>query len=310
MSGTPIEKRPIEFFNSLQMLEPDMFPSKFHFAMEYCDAKHNGYGWSFKGSKNEEKLHDLINNKIMIRRLKTEVLKDLPEKIKTVLPLEISNRKEYNKADQAFRSWLATEEGWEAAQKAMNAEHLVKFEKLRQLAIKGKMKQCYEWIDNMLENGKLVVFAHHKTVVDGLMKKYKKVAVKIDGSTPAKDRADIVDKFNQDPNCMLFVGTLAAREGISINSTSHLAFLELYWSPGKHDQAEDRIFGIGRGKKGEKSCNIYYLVADNTVEQMLVELLDKERASVDKILDGKETESKNLLNQMLEQMKGATNAEK
>ena len=303
LSGTPIEKRANEFFNMLNLVAQDLFPSHWEYAMEYTDAHHNGYGWSFSGAKNREKLFGLINNRVMIRRMKTDVIKDLPKKIKSVMPMEIDNRAEYNFAESNFIRWIKDNFGLEAANKATKAEALVQFEKLKQLALKGKLDSCISWVHDVLESGeKLVVFCHHKEVVDRLMQEFGTIAVKIDGGTDPKDRLPIVERFNSNESIRLFIGTLAAREGISLKGASHLAFLELYWSPGKHDQAEDRIIGIGRGKEGATSVNIYYLLAENTVEIDIAKIIDKERKNVTKILDGKEVDEKDILTELMSQM--------
>jgi len=106
LSGTPIVNRPIEFFNVIKLLSPYMFPSRFKFGRRYCDAKHNGFGWDFSGSSNELELHNLLTNSFMIRRLKKNVLKELPDKIYSHIPIEIDNRKEYEEAENDFISFI------------------------------------------------------------------------------------------------------------------------------------------------------------------------------------------------------------
>jgi SWI/SNF-related matrix-associated actin-dependent regulator 1 of chromatin subfamily A len=81
LSGTPIKNRPSEFFVVLNSLAPTIFPNRWKYLNEFCDPTHNGFGWQFNGASNIEKLNKLIQP-IMLRRLKKDVLKDLPLKRK------------------------------------------------------------------------------------------------------------------------------------------------------------------------------------------------------------------------------------
>lgn len=285
LSGTPIINRPIEMFNSIKLIEPSLFPSFFQYAQKYCGATHNGYGWDFGGATNTEELHNKLTGSVMLRRLKSEVLKDLPAKIRTVIPLTLDNRKEYEKAKQETRDDIGGADG---------ADALVAIEKLKQVSIKGKMKQAIQWIHNFIDQEKLVVFCHHKDVVDELMKEFKDIAVKVDGGT--KHRQKAVDAFQNDPSIKLFIGTLAAIEGLTLTAASSTCFLELWWSPGKHDQGEDRVHRIGQEAD---SVNAYYLVGVDTIEEDIAELLDEKRGVLASVLDGVEVEESSLLTELL-----------
>jgi len=82
LSGTPILARPCELFNLLRMLRPDIFNNFFQFADRYCNPKETQYGMDYSGAANIRELHYLLENKIMVRRLKKDVLKELPPKIR------------------------------------------------------------------------------------------------------------------------------------------------------------------------------------------------------------------------------------
>jgi YesN/AraC family two-component response regulator len=180
LSGTPITNRPIELFTTIKMLAPQLFGSKFEFAQEFCNARHNGFGWDFSGAKNTEKLHKILTESIMIRRLKADVLKDLPAKMRSVVPVEITNRNIYVKAESNFIDYLKKIDP-EKAKSAERAETLVQIEGLKQLTIEGKIKACKLWIKEHLEtNGKLVVFCTHKSTINYLMDEFKDIAVKLD----------------------------------------------------------------------------------------------------------------------------------
>ncbi|NLO21055.1 MAG: DEAD/DEAH box helicase [Syntrophomonadaceae bacterium] len=302
LSGTPIVNRPIESWNILQVINKTVFPNYMEFARTYCDAKHNGFGWDFSGASNKEKLHQILTDTVMIRRKKADVLPELPDKLFSFIPMEMDNEKEYFKAEMNFIRFLKDTKGEEAAQKAGQAEHLVKIEALKQLAVKGKMKQAIQWIRDFLEtNGnKLVVFAVHKVVVDALMEEFKDIAVKVDGSLSGTQRDESVQAFQNNPDVKLFVGNIqAAGTGLTLTTASAVAFLELPWTPGELVQAEDRCHRIGQ----KDTVNIYYLLADNTIEAEIATLLDEKKKVLEAILDGKEVEETQLLTELIKKYK-------
>jgi SNF2 family DNA or RNA helicase len=303
LSGTPITNRPIEFYNTIDMVNPAIFPNFWTYAKKYCGAKNNGWGWDFTGATNTKQLHRKLTSTIMLRRKKSEVLPDLPAKVRSVIPLEIDNRKEYSRAAANILKWIRENEGEEQATKASNAEVLVEFEKLKQLAVKGKMDSVIQWIQDFIDvDGKLVVFADHKSTIDMLMDNFGKVAVKIDGSVPQKKRQAVVDRFQEDESIRLFIGSKAAKEGITLTASSNTCFLELWWVPGDHSQAEDRVHRIGQE---DDSVNAWYLIAQDTVEEKLVAILDEKQKVLASTLDGEDVDESTVLGELLRSYKEA-----
>ncbi len=301
LSGTPITNRPVEFFNTINMVNPRIFPKFWDYAKRYCDAKNNGFGWDFSGATNTKELHDKLTKTCMIRRKKAEVLPDLPKKVRSVVPLEIDNREEYNRAAANIIRWIEENEGLEQAKKAKQAEVLVEFEKLKQLAVKGKLDQAIKWIEDFIDiDGKLVVFADHQFTINALMKKFGKKAVKIDGSTPQKERQNVVDRFQNDDSIRLFIGSKAAKEGITLTASSNTCFLELWWVPGDHSQAEDRVHRIGQEAD---SVNAWYLIAERTIEEGLATILDEKQKVLSSVLDGEDTDDSSVLIELLNHYK-------
>jgi len=308
LTGTPIVNRPVEGFNIFQILDRNQFPNFWTYVHRYCGARHNGFGWDFSGATNKEELHQILTSTIMIRRRKSDVLKDLPEKLYSFVPMELDNKKEYSTAELEFIEYLRQIKGKEAAEKAKKAEHLVKIEAMKQLAVKGKMKQAINWVRDFIEDGsKLIVFAVHKEVIDQLMKEFKEIAVKIDGSTPIPERHKAVEAFQSDPNIKLFIGNIqAAGVGLTLTAASTVAFLELPWTPGELQQAEDRCHRIGQ----KNSVNIYYLLAENSVEYKLAKLLDKKKEVLSAVIDGKVVDEKSLITELIESYLEGKEAEK
>lgn len=306
LTGTPIVNRPSEFFTVLNMLAPTEFNSWIRFTQRYCGAYNDGYGWNVSGATNTTELHERINNKIMLRRKKEDVLKDLPPKQRFVLPMEISNRNTYKEAENDLLKWVKETFGAGKARKTAQAEALARFSYLKQLAAEGKREFAVSWIKDCVEsNGKLVVFAVHHTMIDYLAEELRNYnPVVVDGRTslatgpnkPVSDRQMAVDRFQNDPNCRIFIGNIkAAGVGLTLTAASHSAFVELGWTPGEHQQAEDRVHRIGQ----ENHVSAYYLIADTTIEEEIAGLLDGKMKILDSVLDGKATDEESLLTELL-----------
>jgi superfamily II DNA or RNA helicase len=297
LSGTPIVNRPVEAFNAIKIINPNAIGSFWQYTQRYCGAKRNGFGWDFSGATNTEELHEKLTQTIMIRRKKSEVLAQLPEKVRTILPLELSNVQEYNKAEGDFIGWVTATKGEEAAKKTAGAEVLTQIEVLKQLAVKGKLNQAISWIQNFLEvDGKLVVFAVHKFVIDALMEAFSGKVVKIDGSVSQQDRDAAVTEFQTNPAIRLFVGNIkAAGVGLTLTAASNVAIMELPWTPGELVQAEDRCHRIGQ----KNAVIIHYLLAAGTIEERIARLIDGKRRILDMVLDGEQTEESSLLTELM-----------
>lgn len=295
ISGTPATNRPVEFYPAFKMIEPGLFPSFWAFAQEFCGAVHNGFGWDFSGSTNESKLHEILTSTIMLRRLKKTVATELPPKRRMVVPVSIANRTEYIAASRDLESWL------EFQGRASNidmAEALTRMTFLKQIAARGKMPAAIEWINNYLDGGdKLVVFAHHREIIDLLMDEFPSIAVKLDGRTKAAERQRAVDRFQEDPFIRLFVGNLeAAGVGITLTAAHDTCFVELGWNSAQHDQAEDRVHRIGQEAE---SVGAYYLVAEDTIEEDIIQVIDHKREVLAAIVDGERVQDRDLLTSLL-----------
>jgi SNF2 family DNA or RNA helicase len=298
VSGTPIENRPLEFYGILRMLGKIF--SYDEYTTKYCGAKQTRFGRDCSGATNLKQLNDELKN-VMIRRKKGEVLKDLPDMTQIVIPFELAKKDmaEYNRAQKHFLSWLDSEE---KRKKAERAEQLTKINELRQLAAKLKMAQCVEWIGDFFDQSdeKLVVFAHHKEIIDEIMQSFPNISVKIDGSMNQSDRQKSIDEFQNNPDIRLFVGSIgAAAEGITLTAASNVVFVEQSWKPSKMDQCAARVHRIGQ----KNAVSVWHLVAVNTIDEWFYNIIDSKRAVIDTILDGKLSEETAIIGELIEKIK-------
>jgi len=322
LTGTPIENKPIEIFNMVNILNPDIFPNYWKFTHRYCEAHINDYGGrDASGSSNTDELYRILTKTVMIRRKKSEVLTELPPKQVSIVPLPLSNKKEYAYAEMQFIKYvhdefehdLKTKDGFEKELVAYAKRHkleisedldnsdiatikekkmssansaakaMIQMNKLKQLAVKGKIHSIIEWIDDFLESGeKLVVFALNRDVVETLNNHYKS-SVKVYGGMTDNQRQKSIDRFQNDPKCNLFFGNIeAAGIGLTLTVASNVAILQYPWTPGKLAQAIDRVHRITQTKQ----VTVWNLIAENTIEEKVLEVLSsKEKMMID-ILDG------------------------
>ena len=298
LSGTPIENRPVEIYNIVNLIDPNFMPNFMKFVHKFCGARHNGFGWDYSGATNTQELHNKLTSSIMLRRLKKDVLKDLPPKLSSFVPIALDNRAEYFEAEQNFIKYIKETKGAEKAKKAASAQALTEVSLLKQLAVAGALKNSIEWIKEFLESGeKLIIFATHKFVIEALMLEFNNIAVKIDGSVATNKRQAIVDRFQADSKVKLFVGNIkAAGVGLTLTAASNVVFLELPWTPSQVDQASDRAHRIGQ----LNAVTIWFLLPVNTIMEKIAKLLDKKRKTVDQVLNGKTTEEASLLSELMD----------
>jgi SWI/SNF-related matrix-associated actin-dependent regulator of chromatin subfamily A-like protein 1 len=291
LSGTPLVNKPSELWNILNMIDPRRFPKFLPYAWKYCAPKLIHGRWDYSGACNLGKLHRRLKRTVMIRRTYKEVLPDLPPLSRhvVVLPLSGDGVKELHEAENEFRQFAWGLSGDLAERSRAKAlKHLT-----NTLTLIGRLKlpAVQDWIDEHLESDehKLAVYGTHHAFADAMRERYKGRCVVVDGRTPKKDRHKAKDQFNDHPHTRLFVGNLiAAGTGLSLQCPT-LAFGELGWVPGDHDQAEKRIFGVGRGVPGVPSRAVY-LVAAGTIEEKLCRVLQRKSQIVGEVLDGKKAD--------------------
>jgi hypothetical protein len=242
LSGTALVNRPAELYPVLQMLRPKQFPSWRSFAFRYCGAKRTPWGWDTRGASRLPELHNRLKATCLVRKRKLEVLKDLPPKQRTVVPVDLDNYTEYKKAANDFIGWLRNKDPGKA-RKAERAQAISKISHLRLLCGRLKLPSVVGWVRDFLKSdgGKLIVFAVHREVVAALHKAFRGQAVFVDGSVVGHKRQQAIDQFLNLERVRLFVGNVqAAGVGWSARGVSTVAFAEYPWQPGAVTQAEDR----------------------------------------------------------------------
>jgi len=280
LSGTPIVNRPKELFPILQMIDPDGLGSNFmKYALRYCAAFKGRFGWDFSGASNLDELQEILRSKFMVRRLKKDVLKELPPKQRQVLVLEASGLEELlEKEKQTYDKYAESLKDGDFETPAF-----CEMSRVRKDVAVAKIPFIVEHIQEALEElDKICVFVHHHEVVDALCAAFGNSCVHIDGRSKNEDRDAAVTRFQEDPSCKIFVGTIrAAGVGITLTASSNVIFGELDWVPGNVSQAEDRCHRIGQ----TDSVFVRHLVLEGSLDERMAQIIVEKQEVIDKALD-------------------------
>ena len=306
LTGTPIPNRPVEGFGLFHWLAPDAFRSFFGYAKDFCNAHESRFGWDMTGSSNLPRLQDKLRGSIMIRRLKADVLKELPAKRRQIV--EVPANGAAGAVQRETAAWEASEEAvqelrvraelakagtkeeYESAVAELQEAASAAFTEMSQLRHDTAMATVPYAVQHILtalgdEGHKIVVMAHHKDVVAAIMAALAEAeigAVSLTGDTPMQTRQDNVDRFQRDPNCRVFVGNIqAAGVGITLTAAAHVVFVELDWVPGNMTQAEDRCHRIGQ----TDSVLVQHLVLEGSLAARMAKVLIEKQDVIDRALD-------------------------
>lgn len=286
ISGTPYETKTAQFQTILSILSPMEFGNRYKFLYRYCDPKKSFFGWKFDGLSNAEELHEKIS-RFMIRRLKKDVLTQLPPKIRAVVPMQVSpsERKIYDEVDWQFEQDIINGVKDKTAQ-------LGHISHLKKASYQAKEKAVIKWIKDYLtfQNQKLVVFIYHHSTYDSLMQEFGYCSVGLTGETPADDkRQEIVDRFQNDDKVYLFIGQIkASGVGLTLTKASATCFVEFGTTAPQHEQAEDRVHRIGQEAD---SVMAYYLILENSIEQDIMATLERRNKDMKKLMNNEDDAS-------------------
>jgi SWI/SNF-related matrix-associated actin-dependent regulator 1 of chromatin subfamily A len=230
-------------------------------------------------------------------RMKKEVLKDLPDKTRQVVHCELTNRKDYEKAERSFIAFLE-EEGKTSEQitKAMRAAALVQINVLKQLSAKGKIESVIEFVKDARSQGKkVIIFCWHLDIVSQIVDALPG-SVRITGQETLEQRQYNKNRFQSDPKCNeIVLNFKAGREGHNLTAASLVLFVEYGWNPMTHDQAEDRAYRIG--VKDNVHC--VYFSGRDTIDNHIYNIVDKKRRMVQAITGGEDDIQTSVLDDLI-----------
>lgn len=310
LTGTPIVNRPRELFGIINWISPSEWGYKMfreHYDTDGCSSpkEHGEPCWRCRSCDKLRALQRHLRETIMVRRLKRDVLTELPAKRRQIIEIEATGAA----ADMVARQMLQwsshaaviakAEAAAKAAQEAhdeqayrkavalLNSQHSVAFQEMsRERHDIGVAKTPYaiEHVDAMREAGvnKIVVFAYHHAVVDALRNHYGKACVVVDGRVAKDARQAAVDAFQKRDDVEIFIGQInSAGVGLTLTAASHVVFVELDWVPGNMTQAEDRCHRIGQSD----SVLVQHLVFAESMDSKMAQTLVEKQRVIEQSLD-------------------------
>jgi Helicase conserved C-terminal domain len=297
----------VELFPILQLVAPEVWDPAgvvkgearlagegagfFRFAKRYCNAHKKIVGrgkeaWDFSGASNLEELQDRLRETCMVRRLKKDVLAELPPKRRAIIPIA--------DLDEEDESWDLDDFGddLETAMKRVTSVPFKEISRTRHAQGKRKVKPALEHLARALAEGgesgkKIIVFAHHLDVLDGLQRGLVELLgehaiVGIRGDDAVDMRQAAVERFQTDPSVRVFLGSLkAAGVGLTLTAASHVVFVEGDWVPATMTQAEDRAHRIGQ----LESILVEILVLAGSLDEKMMRFVTEKQAVADLMLD-------------------------
>jgi len=313
LTGTPIENNITELWNLLQTVDTEDYAQKNTFVDEYAVTEQVGKFKKIVGVKNADNLKHRLQC-LMIRRLKGQVAKDLPELSRQYLSVEgtPAQMKEYRKAEHEFADWLKAEltkrltaeleaEGYDPesvdvkseifnevrkrAERAVGggSEALTRANYLRQLVGRMKVAPSVEFIADIVANGEPVItFGVHQDVVWGLAEGLQAAGVRvgvIDGSTDKEDRGRLVEDF-QKGKIDVIIGSEAMREGVTLTRSHIVMIVEHMWTPAREEQAEGRAHRTGQ----RNSVQAIYPEVHGTFDDRMHVVLEHKRKIVKDVI--------------------------
>jgi SWI/SNF-related matrix-associated actin-dependent regulator 1 of chromatin subfamily A len=269
LTGTPVMSRPIEAFSLLNFLDKERFNNFMHFTQRYG-------GWKGAAPMNLQDLHDRTKD-LVIRRKKDQVLKELPNKQRNDLYVELTKdeKGEYNKLlKEMFGKW-----------KMDGRPSIQHMPKLQGFLIEKKLPRLIELIDEFIDNDRsILIFSCYIKPLHALAQHYGNKAALLTGEMNRTARQTSIDRLiAEEANVGLF-SLRAAGMGIDglQKVIDTVVFTDMGWLPAEHEQAEDRTHRIGQ--KGQ--VQVYYMMCEGTIDENMRDTLKEKQEIADMIVDG------------------------
>ena len=281
LSGTPIYNRGSEIWPIVDILRPGLLGNFNEFCEYFCYVNEKGKAIVLKSKR--ESLRNQLQKHVMLRRRKTDVLKELKDKVRYKEVIDADTNYYFNELD---RIWKKLEEEQKDAASAFDksASYQRAIQSERQAAGIAKLPHVINFVTNIMEiEESVVVFCHHKSIHNLLHQNLSDFSpVSIIGGQSDKVRQEQIDKFQNGESKLMIAGLRAGNVGINLNRARYVIFAELDWSPAIHRQAEDRLHRIGQ----KNTVFAYYLIGNGTLDNHVANVLVDKSYEIDSIMDG------------------------
>lgn len=292
LTGTPMENRLSELWSIFDYLMPGFLYSykKFKEDFESPIVERND-------EEAIQKLRRFITP-FVLRRLKKDVLTDLPDKIEEVVYAKMGEKQQEIYAANVQKIKMMLEKQTEAEFKESKIQLLAELTKLRQICCNpsllyenyeggaAKVDMCMELVKNAIESGhKILIFSQFTSMLELLIKeaRWQNISYyKLTGQTPKEERARLVEAFNHDDTSLFFISLKAGGTGLNLTSADIVIHFDPWWNLAAQNQATDRTHRIGQ----KNIVTVYKLIAKHTIEEKIVKLQEMKQELADQVLSG------------------------
>ena len=288
LSGTPIYNRGSEIWPIVDILRPGLLGNYTEFCEYFCYVNEKGKAIVLENKR--ESLRKQLQKYVMLRRKKSDVLKELKDKVRYKEVID-ADRNYYVK--ELGKIWEKFEEEQKGAEtkfdKSSSYQRAIQSE--RQAAGVAKVPHVINFVKNIMEiDESVVVFCHHRAIHQLLHEKLSEFSpVSIIGGQSDKFRQEQIDMFQSGQSKLMIAGLRAGNVGINLTRAKYVIFAELDWSPAIHRQAEDRLHRIGQ----KNTVFAYYLIGNGTLDDHVADILVDKSYEIDSIMDGTNEEFEN-----------------
>ncbi|PAV31480.1 helicase SNF2 [Virgibacillus profundi] len=284
LSGTPIENSIDELWAIFQVVLPGLMPSQ----------------RNFKQLSNER--ISMITRPFILRRLKKDVLKELPDKIESVSVSELT--KDQKDLYVGYHRQLQQEAAQSMKESGFNQNRmkiLAGLTRLRQICChpslfienyqgqSGKLEQLMDTIRNAIVNGKrMLIFSQFTSMHEIIIEKLKQEGIDyfyLHGQTPSRERVEMSERFNNGENDVFLISLKAGGTGLNLTGADTVILYDLWWNPAVEDQAAGRAHRFGQ----KKVVQVIRLITEGTIEEKIYDLQQKKRELIDQVIQPGET---------------------
>jgi SNF2 family DNA or RNA helicase len=280
LSGTPIYNRGSEIWPIVDILRPGMLGSFKEFCEYFCYVNDKGKAIVLENKR--ESLREELCKHVMLRRKKSDVLKELKDKVRYKEIID-SDSTYYN--NELEKIWAKLKEEQKVAEtefdKSASFHRAIQSE--RQAAGVAKLPHVINFVKNIMEiDESVVVFCHHRSIHDLLHKSLSEYnPASIIGGQSDNQRQLQIDMFQEGKTKLMIAGLRAGNVGINLTRAKYVIFAELDWSPAIHRQAEDRLHRIGQ----KNTVFAYYLIGNGTLDDHVAKILVDKSYEIDTVMD-------------------------
>ena len=280
LSGTPIYNHGSEIWPIIDIIKPGLLGNFKEFCEYFCYVNDKGKAIVLE-NKRASLRHELQKH-VMLRRKKSDVLKELKDKVRYKEVIACDTDYYLEELDKIWKK-LEQEQKDAETEFSKSAAYQRAIQSERQIAGIAKLPHVINFVKNIMEiEESVVVFCHHRVIHKLLhesLQEFSPVAI-IGGQTDSFRQGQI-DKFQNGESKLMIAGLRAGNIGINLTRAKYVIFAELDWSPAIHRQAEDRLHRIGQ----KNTVFAYYLIGNGTLDDHVADILVDKSFEIDAIMD-------------------------